>query len=182
MAAGTGSSSSARRPLESWIRTIPDFPRPGVQFRDLSPLIADARALKRAVGDLTAPYRDADLDAVAGLEARGFIFGALAAGALDLGFVPLRKAGKLPGAVESVNYALEYGDASLEVHRDALKPGERVLLVDDVLATGGTAAAGVELVRRLGAIVVACAVVIELMALGGRARLAGLDVHSVVKL
>jgi adenine phosphoribosyltransferase len=173
---------SDRRPLNHWIRTIADFPRPGVQFRDLSPLIADAQALKRAVQELTAPYRDADLDAVAGLEARGFIFGALAAGELNLGFVPVRKAGKLPGAVESVSYTLEYGDAALEAHRDAFKRAARVLLVDDVLATGGTAAAGVELVKRLGASVVACAVVIELVALGGRARLPGLDVHSVVKL
>jgi len=173
---------SDRPPLTHWIRTIADFPRPGVQFRDLSPLVADARALKRAVLELTAPYRDADLDAVAGLEARGFVFGALAAGELNLGFVPLRKAGKLPGAVESVSYTLEYGAAALEAHRDALKPSARVLLVDDVLATGGTAAAGVELVTRLGALVVACAVVIELVALGGRARLAGLDVHSVLKL
>ena len=110
---------SDRPPLTHWIRTIADFPRPGVQFRDLSPLVADARALKRAVLELTAPYRDADLDAVAGLEARGFVFGALAAGELNLGFVPLRKAGKLPGAVESVSYTLEYGAAALEAHRDA---------------------------------------------------------------
>jgi len=173
---------SDRPSLAAWIRTVDDFPRPGVQFRDLSPLIADARALKRAVAELTAPFRDADLDVVAGMEARGFIFGALAAGALDLGFVPIRKPGKLPGDLESVPYALEYGEGRLEVRRDALQRGARVLLVDDVLATGGTAAAGVALVRLLGAVAVAAAFVVELVGLDGRARLDDLDVHSVLRL
>jgi adenine phosphoribosyltransferase len=129
-----------------------------------------------------APFRDARVAVVAGMEARGFIFGALAAWQLGTGFVPLRKPGKLPAGVEAVTYTLEYGTASLEVHRDALRKGQRVLLVDDVLATGGTAAASAALVERLGATIVGCAFLLELAALGGRARLAGHDVHSVLTL
>ena len=166
--------------LSRYIRSIADFPKPGVEFRDLTPLLGDAVALRAAIGRLTAPFRDSDVDLVAGMEARGFIFGALAAWQLGTGFVPLRKPGKLPAAVEAVRYELEYGTATLEVHRDALGPGHRVLLVDDVLATGGTAAASVDLVARLGAEIVGCAFLIELHALGGRARLAGQRVHSVL--
>ena len=166
--------------LAEFIRTIPDFPKPGILFRDLTPLLGDARAMRATIGRLIEPFRSAEIEVVAGMEARGFIFGALAAWQLGAGFVPLRKPGKLPAAVERVSYDLEYGVASLEVHRDALLPGQRVLLVDDVLATGGTAAASVELMRRLGAELVGCAFVAELAALDGRARLGGVAIHSVL--
>jgi adenine phosphoribosyltransferase len=170
------------RPLASYIRSIPDFPQPGVTFRDLTPLMGDAEALRAATAALVAPFRDASVGIVAGMEARGFIFGALAAYELGAGFVPLRKPGKLPASVEVVTYDLEYGSASLEVHRDALERGRRVLLVDDVLATGGTAAASVDLVLRLGAEVVGFAFLVELAALGGRKRLAGCRMHTVLTL
>ena len=166
--------------LAALVRTIRDFPVTGVEFRDLSPLLADGAALAATVRDLVAPFRADGVEAVAGMEARGFIFGALAARELGAGFVPLRKPGKLPAAVESVSYALEYGTASLEVHRDAIPRGRRVLVVDDVLATGGTAAAALELMGRLGAAVVGAAFVLELAALGGRARLPGLKVASLL--
>ncbi len=166
--------------LERYIRTIPDFPQPGVMFRDLTPLLGNAAALRAVIGRLIEPYRGGEVDVVVGMEARGFIFGALAAWQLGAGFVPLRKPGKLPAAVERVTYDLEYGTNSLEVHRDAISPGRRVLLVDDVLATGGTAAASVELVRRLGGEIVGWAFVAELAALAGRERLSGLKIHSVL--
>ena len=168
--------------LEDYIRPVPDFPQPGVLFRDLTPLLADPDALRASIHELVLPFRDANVDIVAGMEARGFIFGALAAWQLGTGFVPLRKPGKLPAEVEAVTYQLEYGTATLEVHRDALATGRRVLLVDDVLATGGTAAASVDLVTRLGAELLGCAFVVELTALGGRARLAGRRVHAVLQL
>ena len=168
--------------LEDYIRSIPDFPQAGVIFRDLTPLMSDAAALRSAVRELALPFRDAEIGVVAGMEARGFIFGALAAWQLGTGFVPLRKPGKLPASVEAVSYALEYGTATLEVHRDALAAGHRVLLVDDVLATGGTAAASVDLVQRLGVQVVGCAFLLELAALEGRQRLAGQRIHSVLTL
>jgi len=133
------------------------------------------------VSQLVAPFLDSRIDAVAGIEARGFIFGALAAGALGAGFVPLRKAGKLPAAVERVDYALEYGAAALDVHRDALGAGRRVLIVDDVLATGGTALAGIELMRRLRADIAGLAFVLEIAALDGRGRLGTLPVHHVLR-
>ncbi len=167
--------------LLSRVRPVPDFPIPGVTFRDLTPLMADPEALGRAVSALADPFRGAGIGQVAGIEARGFVFGALVARELAAGFVPLRKPGKLPSVVESVSYALEYGTASLEVHRDALPPGARVLLVDDVLATGGTAAAAVELLGRLGARPAGAAFLLELPALQGRARLSGLHVHSVLQ-
>jgi len=168
--------------LEDYIRPIPDFPKPGIMFRDLTPLLLSPDALRLAVHELVQPYRDARVDVVAGMEARGFIFGALVAWQLGTGFVPLRKPGKLPAEVEAVTYDLEYGTATLEVHRDALGRGHRVLLVDDVLATGGTAAASIDLVRRLGATLVGCAFLVELAALGGRARLAGHPLHAVLTL
>ena len=168
--------------LARYVRSIPDFPQPGVTFRDLTPLMGDACALRSAVQQLVAPFRALDVEVVAGMEARGFIFGALAAWQLGTGFVPLRKPGKLPAAVETVSFALEYGTATLEVHRDALVAGQRVLLVDDVLATGGTASASVDLVRRLGAQPVGCAFLLELAALAGRRRLDGERVHSVLTL
>jgi adenine phosphoribosyltransferase len=168
--------------LEDYIRSIPDFPQRGVVFRDLTPLLGDAYALRTAIHELALPFRDANIDVVAGMEARGFIFGALVAWQLGAGFVPLRKPGKLPAEVEAVTYELEYGTATLEVHRDALGRDHRVLLVDDVLATGGTAAASVDLVTRLGAELVGCAFLVELRALGGRARLGGQRIHAVLTL
>ena len=166
--------------LEDYIRAIPDFPQPGVMFRDLTPLLGDPYALRESIRALVQPFRDSRVDVVAGMEARGFIFGALVAWQLGAGFVPLRKPGKLPAEVEAVTYELEYGTATLEVHRDALGPGSRVLLVDDVLATGGTVAASVDLVTRLGAELVGCAFLIEIAALAGRARLPGQTVHAVL--
>ncbi len=166
--------------LESKIRAIPDFPRPGVVFRDITPLVGDAAMLRLAVNQLVNPFIDEPIDAVAGMEARGFIFGALAAQELDVGFVPLRKPGKLPYDVQSVSYELEYGTASLEAHIDAINPGARILLVDDLIATGGTASASCKLVERLGGEIAACAFVIELDDLEGRARLPGRRVHSLL--
>lgn len=156
--------------LAARIRDVPDFPKPGVVFKDITPLLADARAFAECVDALAAPWREQRIDAVCGIESRGFIFGAALARALDVGFVPLRKAGKLPAATRSVEFQLEYGSAKLEVHADALASRARALLVDDVLATGGTLAAAMELVQSIGAEVVGAAVLIELDFLHGRAR------------
>ena len=166
--------------LKARIRAIPDFPEPGILFRDITPLVKDPASLRLAVHQLLHPFLGEPLTAVAGMEARGFIFGALVAWELGVGFVPLRKPGKLPYDVQSVSYDLEYGSNTLEVHMDALGPGDRVLLVDDLLATGGTAAASCELVTRLGAEVAACAFVVELDELKGRARLPELRIHSLI--
>ena len=146
--------------LESSIRAIPDFPKPGVVFRDITPLLGDPAMLRLATGQLIRPFIGESIDAVAGMEARGFIFSALAAWELEVGLVPLRKPGKLPRGVQSVSYDLEYGSTSLEAHTDAIGPGGRVLIVGDLIATGGTASASCELVERLGGEVVACAFVI----------------------
>jgi len=167
------------RPL---IRPIPDFPKPGIQFWDITPLVKNAGALAEAVEALIEPFMDKDVTLVAGMEARGFIFGALAASRLGVGFIPLRKPGKLPYEVQSTSYDLEYGSATLEVHVDAMAPGDRVLLVDDLIATGGTAAASCELIRKLGAQVIGCTFVVELDALSGREKLAGETVSSLVHL
>ena len=166
--------------LESCIRAIPDFPKPGVVFRDVTPLLGDPAMLRLATDQLVRPFIGERIDAVAGMEARGFIFSALAARELEVGLVPLRKPGKLPREVQSVSYDLEYGSASLEAHTDATGPGGRVLIVDDLIATGGTASASCELVERIGGEVVACAFVIELDPLGGRNRLRGRRVHSLL--
>ena len=166
--------------LESKIRAIPGFPQPGVVFRDITPLVGDPAMLRLAVHQLVHPFTGEHIDAVAGMEARGFIFGALVAQELSVGFVPLRKPGKLPYDVQSVSYELEYGTASLEAHIDAINPGDRILLVDDLIATGGTASASCELVERLGGEIAACAFVIELDDLGGRARLPDRRVYSLV--
>jgi len=162
------------------IRDVPDFPEPGIVFRDLTPVLANGPALARVTADLARPYHNDGITAVAGMEARGFIFGALVAQALGVGFVPLRKPGKLPAAAHSVSYDLEYGSASLEMHTDAVGPGDRILLIDDLIATGGTAAASCELVNRAGADIAACAFVIELDFLNGRERLRGTPVHSLI--
>lgn len=156
--------------LAARIRDVPDFPKPGVLFKDITPLLADARAFADCVDALAAPWRDARLDAVCGIESRGFIFAAALARELDVGFVPLRKAGKLPAVTVGVDFQLEYGSARLEVHADALTGGARVLLVDDVLATGGTLAAARSLLDKLGAQMLGAAVVVELDFLDGRAH------------
>ncbi len=163
--------SADDRPLRDYIRTIPDFPHEGILFRDVTTLFADPRGFRMAVDQLLHPFAGARIDCVAGLEARGFILGGAVAHQLGTGFVPIRKTGKLPAATIRQSYTLEYGEAEMEVHDDAFAPGMRVLLVDDLLATGGTAEAGVRLIERLGAEVAGCAFVIELPALGGRDRL-----------
>lgn len=166
--------------IKACIRNIPDFPSPGIQFKDITPLVKDPNMLKQAVRGLIAPFRYKELTAVAGMEARGFIFGALAAIELDIGFVPLRKPGKLPYDVQTVSYDLEYGSAALEIHIDAVNADDRVLLVDDLLATGGTASASCKLLENLGAQVMGCAFVVELDELQGRDKLKPYSVHSLV--
>jgi adenine phosphoribosyltransferase len=167
--------------VEDYIRTIPNFPHEGIMFRDVTTLFADPRGFRLAVDQLLHPYAGERLDKVVGLEARGFILGGAIAHQLGLGFVPVRKKGKLPGRVLSQDYVLEYGSATVEIHDDALQPGERVLLVDDLLATGGTAEAGIRLIEQLGAEVAGCAFIVDLPELGGRKRLAdlGMDVHTL---
>ena len=168
--------------LRAQVRSIPDWPAPGVMFRDITPMWADARAL-RLLGELLAQrWRDARIDRVVAIEARGLVVGALLARELGRGLVPLRKQGKLPHRTLAEPYALEYGQAVLEIHADACAAGERALLVDDLIATGGTMGAGARLLRRLGAEVVACAAVIDLPELGGSARLRadGLTVHTLL--
>lgn len=162
------------------IRDIPDFPKPGIIFKDITPLVKDPQALRFAIQELMQPFSARPITAIAGMEARGFIFGSLIAWELNLPFVPLRKPGKLPYDVQSVSYDLEYGSAALEAHIDALDTTDRVLLVDDLLATGGTAKASCELVEKLGASVEACAFVVELDFLNGRNKLSGYEVHSLV--
>lgn len=168
--------------LRSLVRDVPDFPSPGILFRDITPLLANPEAFRAAVTAMAAPYRGVAVSKVLGVEARGFMFGAAIARDLSVGFVPVRKPGKLPGNVIRESYGLEYGKDTLEIHRDACKPAERVVIVDDVLATGGTAGAAARLADALGADVVGLTFFIELEALGGRARLDGRRVHSVLLL
>lgn len=170
LAASAEVDADLRARLVALIRDVPDFPAPGVLFKDITPLLADTRAFRECVDALAGPWRGDKIDAVCGIEARGFIFGAALARALDVGFVPLRKAGKLPAATRGIDFGLEYGRARLEIHADALAPHARVLIVDDVLATGGTLAAARELVQGLGAEAAGAAVVVELAFLNGRAR------------
>lgn len=160
------------------IRDVPDFPQPGIVFRDITPVLADRKVFKEIVELMSLHWADKRIDHVAAIEARGFIPGAAIALHLGAGFIPIRKAGKLPWRVLSHSYQLEYGTDQLDIHEDAIARGERVLIVDDVLATGGTAAAAVELVRKLGSEVVGVQVLIELSALKGRDRLPGIDVVS----
>lgn len=167
--------------LRDCIREVPDFPRPGVAFKDIAPLLADAGAFALAVGEVARRFAGARVDKVAGIEARGFIAAAPVAIALGAGFVPMRKAGKLPGPVDAEPYSLEYGSACLEMQLGALVPGERVLLVDDVLATGGTARAAIHLVERMGATVVGLGFLIGLGFLGGRRKLGGYEVATLVE-
>jgi adenine phosphoribosyltransferase len=166
--------------LKTKIRDIPDFPKPGIIFKDITPLVKDPAALRLTVHQLVHPFLGRDITAVAGMEARGFIFGSLVAWELGVGFIPLRKPGKLPYDVQSVSYDLEYGSASLEAHLDAIDENDRVLLIDDLLATGGTAKASCELVEKLGATVEACAFVVELDFLQGRKQLKNHEVHSLL--
>jgi adenine phosphoribosyltransferase len=160
--------------LKSAIRTISDYPKPGIQFRDITTLLGDARAFRRAIDELVQPWAGAKIDKIAGMEARGFILGGAVAHQLSAGFVPIRKKGKLPHTTVSIAYSLEYGVDEMEVHEDAVKPGERVILVDDLIATGGTAEGAVKLLRKIGAEVVACCFVIDLPDLGGAAKLRAL--------
>ena len=168
--------------LKSVIRTIPDYPKPGIMFRDVTTLIGDAKALKEATRLLADPFRSAGITKVAGIEARGFIFGATAALELSAGFVPLRKPGKLPSTSISEPYALEYGTDELHLHIDAVTPGEKVLLIDDLIATGGTAGAAVKLLRRAEADIVAAAFVVDLPELGGadKLRAEGVEVSALL--
>jgi adenine phosphoribosyltransferase len=167
-----------RRLITSLIRDVPDYPQPGVLFKDITPMLADPAAFEATVAGLADGY--AAVDKVAGIEARGFILAAPVALSLRAGFVPVRKQGKLPGPSYAETYDLEYGTATIELHQDALSPGDRVLIVDDVLATGGTAAATAELVRRSGATVEAIVVLLELSFLGGRKALPGVPVRALV--
>jgi adenine phosphoribosyltransferase len=166
--------------LKTKIRDVTDFPQPGITFKDITPLLSDHEQLMHAVNALALPYLKADITAVAGMEARGFIFGSLVAQKLGVGFIPLRKSGKLPSEVARVDYDLEYGSASLEVHIDAIKTSDRILIVDDVLATGGTALASCQLIEKLGGEVIACAFLIELAPLGGRSQLMSYPIHSLL--
>lgn len=167
--------------LAACIRDIPDFPKPGIIFKDITTLLGDPAALEASVQQLAEPYRGQEIDFVAAVESRGFIFGSCIARELKAGFVPIRKPGKLPAETISVSYDLEYGTDSVEVHKDAIKPGEKVLLVDDLLATGGTMEAACRLVGELGGTIVGIAFLIELTFLEGRAKLEGHPVYSVLE-
>lgn len=160
------------KPDKSLIRTIVDFPKPGIQFKDITPLLKDPQGVKHCVSAMM-PESNQNIDCVVGIESRGFIMGPLLAQALNCGFVPIRKKGKLPHQTLEQSYDLEYGSATIEIHRDAINPGDRVLLHDDVLATGGTAAAAIKLIEALGGQVVLCSFIIELTGLNGRAHIEG---------
>ena len=162
--------------LKDAIRTIPDFPKPGIMFRDVTTLMGNPRAFRQAVDELVQPYAGAKIDKVAGIEARGFILGGAVAHQLSAGFVPIRKKGKLPYETVRIAYSLEYGIDEMEMHKDAVAQGERVILVDDLIATGGTAEGAVKLLRQIGANVVAACFIIDLPDLGGAAKLRAMDV------
>lgn len=167
--------------LKPLIREIPDYPKPGILFYDLTTLLKDKRGFHALIDALCAHYSNAKVDVVAGIEARGFIFAPALAYSLDAGFVPVRKPKKLPAKTSSVSYALEYGTDSLEIHEDAIQPGQKVIICDDLLATGGTAAATVKLVRQLGGEVAGAAFAVELTFLSGRKKLEGIDVLSLIQ-
>ncbi|NTF81799.1 adenine phosphoribosyltransferase [Agrobacterium rhizogenes] len=169
--------------LAASIRSIPDYPKPGIIFRDITTMLGDAKAFRRAVDALVQPYAGTKIDKVAGMEARGFILGGAVAHQLSAGFVPIRKKGKLPHDIVRIAYSLEYGVDEMEMHRDAVSPGEKVILVDDLIATGGTAVGATQLLRQIGAEVVAACFVIDLPDLGGRKKLEALDVpvHTLVE-
>jgi len=162
--------------LKDTIRTIPDFPKPGIMYRDITTLLTNPKALKQSIIDLAAPYAGLDIDNVAGIEARGFIFGAAVARELGAGFVPIRKKGKLPFDTYEQDYQLEYGQDTIEIHADAIRKGERVLVIDDLIATGGTAEAAIKLIRKTEAEVIGAAFVIDLPDLGGLKRITDMGV------
>ncbi len=163
------------------VRNVPDFPIPGIQFKDITTLLQDGPALRAVISDLAAPFDGAQIDTVVGVESRGFIFAAPVAVQLGAGFVPIRKPGKLPAPTASIAYSLEYGANELHMHRDAIRPGARVLLVDDLLATGGTVGAAAQLIEQLGGTVVALAFVIELRFLAGRSALPPYPIHALIE-
>ena len=167
--------------LESFIRDVPDFPKKGIIFKDIAPLLANVAALRQSVAEMAAPFAGKGVQYVAGIESRGFLFGALLADRLGAGFVPVRKPGKLPWKTIKKSYELEYGTNTIEIHTDAVPPGAKVLMVDDLLATGGTMAAACDLVRQLQAEVVGVTFVIELAFLNGREKLKGYDVRSLIQ-
>ena len=167
--------------LESYIRDVPDFPKPGILFKDITPLLADSQAFAASLDALAKPFRDKGITRIVGIESRGFIFGAGVARILDAGFVPIRKPGKLPWTTRRNEYVLEYGTDALEIHDDALSTNDRVVVIDDVLATGGTATAAAALVRGLGAELAGIAVVIELAFLEPRKRFEGVEIHSLIR-
>ncbi|MDH4070589.1 MAG: adenine phosphoribosyltransferase [Ignavibacteria bacterium] len=167
--------------LDSFIRTIPDFPKKGILYRDITTLLKDPDAFRAAATALVSQYRDLGIQKVVGVESRGFLFGAVLAYELGAGFVPIRKAGKLPAPVRRREYALEYGSDTIEIHKDSISPGERVLMHDDLLATGGTAVAALELLKELGPEIVGVSFLIELTFLDGRKKLEGYDVHSILQ-
>jgi adenine phosphoribosyltransferase len=167
--------------LKKKIRNVPDFPKAGILFYDITTLLRDAVGFRTAVDSLVAPFKAGSVDLVVGMESRGFIFGSVVADRLGAGFVPVRKVGKLPSKTRRATYALEYGTDSLEIHDDAVTEGQRVLIVDDLLATGGTARATLDLVKGSGGVVVGLAFLIELIGLDGRSRLTGENIHAVLK-
>jgi len=167
--------------LKQKIRHVPDFPKAGILFYDITTLLQDAAGFRAAIDSLSLPFQDSKIDVVVGIESRGFIFGSAVADRIGAGFTPVRKPGKLPSKTVRATYALEYGSDSLEIHDDAVKSGQRVLIVDDLLATGGTARATTDLVKKLGGSVHALAFLIELVGLDGRSKLAGENVHTVLK-
>jgi len=166
--------------LEAAIRNVPDFPQPGIQFKDITPVLGDARLFAGAINLMAARHADAGIDACVGIDARGFIFAAAAAKQLGTGFVPVRKKGKLPWKTHEESYSLEYGEATVAIHQDALQPGARVLLLDDLLATGGTAAAAVSLLKKIGAEIVEIGFLIELGFLDGREKMNGAPINSLI--
>ena len=167
--------------LKSRIRHVPDFPKPGILFYDVTTLLRDPEGFRLSIDALATPFNDRGISLVIGVESRGFILGAAVADRIGAGFVPVRKPGKLPSASVRATYDLEYGTDSLEMHRDAIDPGQRVLIVDDLLATGGTARATVDLVKQIGGVVDGLAFLIELVALNGRAKLPGENIHAVLQ-
>ena len=173
--------SDAIPTLRALIRDVPDFPKPGIIFKDITPLLADPAGLAMAVEVMANPFRKDRVDVVVGAESRGFIFGTAIAQSLSCGFVPIRKPGKLPGRTHRAEYELEYGSDVLEMHADAIQPRQRVLMVDDLLATGGTMSACIDMVRRTGASIAAAAFLIELDFLEGRKRLEGVEIHSAIR-
>lgn len=166
--------------LSSLIRDVPDYPQPGILFKDITPILQDPQGLRDAIDAMAEPFRETPIDMIVGLESRGFVFGAPMAYNMGLGFAPVRKLGKLPADKIRIAYDLEYGSNTFEMHRDAIQPGQRVLIVDDLLATGGTMHASIELVEQLGGVVVGLTFLIELTFLNGREKIQGYNTHTVI--